>query len=172
MHVITKNIQKTRSFGLKYAPLVKLPGFVPTPSNSNWRCVSVHFPKKIIFRIKYSKKEKKQKTNEQSKTKTICINLHTQYHIALAPISMIYQTENIERICNRDLVQLSPLLECDPTVCLPEKSKVTPEHARGWLKFSLGDKPSGHTPTRVIIGILYRIFLHQTPSNRIPAALR
>jgi hypothetical protein len=30
----------------------------------------------------------------------------------------------------------------------------------------------GHTPTRVIIGILYRIFLHQTPSNRIPAALR
>jgi hypothetical protein len=34
------------------------------------------------------------------------------------------------------------------------------------------DKPSCHTPTRVIIGILYRIFLHQTPSNRIPAALR
>ena len=33
-------------------------------------------------------------------------------------------------------------------------------------------KPSGHTPTRVIIGILYRIFLHQTPSNRIPAAFR
>ena len=67
-----------------------------------------------------------------------------------------------------DLIQLSPLLECDPTVCLPEKSKVT----RGWLNFSRGDKPSGHTPTRVIIGILYRIFLHQTPSNRIPAALR
>ena len=42
----------------------------------------------------------------------------------------------------------------------------------GWPYFSLGDKPSGHTTTRVIIGILYRIFLHQTPSNRIPAALR
>jgi hypothetical protein len=38
------------------------------------------------------------------------------------------------------IYQLSPLLECEPTVCLPEKSKVT-----------LGDKPSGHTPTRVII---------------------
>jgi hypothetical protein len=37
---------------------------------------------------------------------------------------------------------------------------------------SRGDKPLGHTPTRVIIGILYRIFLPQTPSNGIPAALR
>ena len=155
MHVITKNIQKTRSFGLKYAPLVKLPGFVPTPSNSNWRCVSVHFPKKIIFRIKYSKKEKKQKTNEQSKTKKICINLYTQYHIALAPISMIYQTENIERICNRDLVQLSPLLECDSTVCLPEKSKVTREHARGWLNFSLGDKHSNKGDNWYIISNIF-----------------
>ena len=71
-----------------------------------------------------------------------------------------------------DLIQLSPLLECDPTVCLPEKSKVTRGLTRGWLNFSRGDKPSGHTPTRVIIGISYRIFLHQTPSNRIPAALR
>jgi hypothetical protein len=43
---------------------------------------------------------------------------------------------------------------------------------RGWSNFSRGDKSSGHTPTRVIIGILYRILLHQTPSNRIPAALR
>ena len=67
-----------------------------------------------------------------------------------------------------DLIQLSPLLECDPTVCLPEKSKVT----RGWPNFSRGDNPSGHTPTRVIIGILYQIFLHHTPNNRIPAALR
>ena len=25
------------------------------------------------------------------------------------------------------IYQLSPLLECDPTVCLPEKSKVTPK---------------------------------------------
>jgi hypothetical protein len=67
-----------------------------------------------------------------------------------------------------DLIQLSPLLECDPTVCLPKKSKVT----RKWPNFSRGDKPLGHTPTRVIIGILYQIFLHQTPSNRIPAVLR
>jgi len=37
---------------------------------------------------------------------------------------------------------------------------------------SRGDNPSGHTPTGVIIGILYRVFLHQTPSNRIPTALR
>ena len=66
------------------------------------------------------------------------------------------------------IIQLSPMLECDPTVCLPEKSKVV----RGWLNFSRGDKQSGHTPTRVITGILYRIFLHQTSSNRIPAALR
>ena len=28
------------------------------------------------------------------------------------------------------------------------------------------------TPTRMIIGILYRIFLHQTSSNRTPADLR
>jgi hypothetical protein len=68
--------------------------------------------------------------------------------------------------------QLSPLLECDPTVCLPEKSKVTRGLSRGLPNFSRGDKPSSHTPTRVIIGILYRIFLHQTPSNSIPAALR
>jgi hypothetical protein len=61
---------------------------------------------------------------------------------------------------HHDIMQLSPLLECDPTVCLPEKSKVT----RGWPNFSRGDKPSSHTPTRVIIGILYRIFLHQIPS--------
>ena len=52
------------------------------------------------------------------------------------------------------IIQLSPLLECDPMICLPEKSKVT----RGWPNFSRGDKPSGHTPTRVIIGIIYRIF--------------
>jgi hypothetical protein len=64
------------------------------------------------------------------------------------------------------IYQLSPLLECDPTVCLPEKSKVT----RGLaiivcnvarrsiniydvvnILFSLGDKLSGHTPTRMII---------------------
>ena len=32
-------------------------------------------------------------------------------------------------ICN--IIQLSPLLECDPTVCLPEKSKVTRGFARG-----------------------------------------
>ena len=38
------------------------------------------------------------------------------------------------------IYQLSPLLECDPTIYLPSKSY-----------FSLGDKPSGHTPTRVII---------------------
>ena len=62
---------------------------------------------------------------------------------------------------SHDIIQLSPLLGCDPTVYL-----------LGWPNFSRGDKPSGHTPTRVIIGILYRIFLHQTPSNRIPAALR
>jgi hypothetical protein len=42
----------------------------------------------------------------------------------------------------------------------------------GWPIFSRGDKLLGHTPTRVIIGISYRIFLHQTPINRIPAALR
>jgi hypothetical protein len=29
------------------------------------------------------------------------------------------------------IYQLSPLLECDPTVCLPEKSKVTRGLARG-----------------------------------------
>jgi hypothetical protein len=45
-----------------------------------------------------------------------------------------------------DNIQLSPLLECDPTFCLTQKSRVT----QG----------------------LYRIFWHQTPSNRIPAALR
>jgi hypothetical protein len=71
-----------------------------------------------------------------------------------------------------DTMQLSPLLECDPTVCLPEKSKVTRGLGRGWPNFSRRNKSSGHTPTRVIIGILYRIFLHQTPSNRIPAAFR
>ena len=49
---------------------------------------------------------------------------------------------------------------------------VTRGDAPGWLSLSRGDKPSGHTPTRVIIGLLYRIFLHQTPSNRIPVALR
>ena len=70
------------------------------------------------------------------------------------------------------IIQLSPLLECDPTVCLLEKSKVTQGIAQGWPNFSRGDKPSVHTPTRVIIGILYRIFLHQTTSNRIPAALQ
>ena len=63
---------------------------------------------------------------------------------------------------NCDIIQLPPLLEGDPTVCLPEKSKVTQGETNR----------RGHTPTRVIIGILYRIFLHQTPSNRIPAALR
>ena len=74
---------------------------------------------------------------------------------------------------NRGIIQLSPLLECDPTVCLPVKSKVTRGLARGWPTFSRGDKQSGHTPTRVIIGILYRISLLQTPpNNRIPAALR
>jgi hypothetical protein len=36
------------------------------------------------------------------------------------------------------IYQLSPLLQCDPTVGLPEG-------------FSRGGKPSGHTPTRVII---------------------
>ena len=61
-----------------------------------------------------------------------------------------------------DLIQLSPLLECDPTVCL----SVTRQFVSVW------PDGLGHTPTRVIIGILYRIFLHQTPSNRIPAALR
>jgi hypothetical protein len=71
-----------------------------------------------------------------------------------------------------DTIQLSPLLECDPTVCLPEKSKVTRGLVRGWPNFSRGDTSSGHTPTRVIIGKLYRILLHQTPSNRIPVALR
>ena len=74
-------------------------------------------------------------------------------HNLLPPLDedpeMDSEFENIED----DNIQLSPLVECDPTVCLTEK-------------------PSGHTPTRVIIGILYRIFLHQTPSNRIPAALR
>jgi hypothetical protein len=35
-------------------------------------------------------------------------------------------------------VQLSPLLECDPTVCLPEKSKVTRGLARGWPNISRG----------------------------------
>ena len=35
---------------------------------------------------------------------------------------------------SHDIIQLSPLLECDPTVCLLEKSKVTP----GWP-----NKPSG-----------------------------
>ena len=70
------------------------------------------------------------------------------------------------------IIQLSPLLECDPTVCLPEKSKVTLGFGRWWPNFSRGDKPSGHTPTRVIIGMWYRICLHQTPRNRIPAALR
>jgi hypothetical protein len=64
------------------------------------------------------------------------------------------------------IYQLSPLLECDPTVCLPEKSKVTRglaiivcNVARGSINiydvvnilFSLGDKLSGHTPTRMII---------------------
>ena len=43
------------------------------------------------------------------------------------------------------IYQLSSLLECDPTVCLPEKNKVTRGQA------ALGDKPSSHTPTRVII---------------------
>jgi hypothetical protein len=73
---------------------------------------------------------------------------------------------------NKYILQLSPFMECDPMVCLLEKSKVTRGLARGWPNFSRGDKPSGHTPTRVIIGILYRIFLHQTPSNRISATLR
>jgi predicted membrane channel-forming protein YqfA (hemolysin III family) len=48
---------------------------------------------------------------------------------------------------NDKIYQLSPMLECDPTVCLPSKSWVT----LGWPYFSLGDKSSGHTPTRVII---------------------
>ena len=43
-----------------------------------------------------------------------------------------------------DIIQLSPFLECDPTVCLPEKSKVTLGLARGWPNFSRGDKPSYH----------------------------
>jgi hypothetical protein len=34
---------------------------------------------------------------------------------------------NMECCISLDIIQLSPLLECDPTVCLPEKSKVTRE---------------------------------------------
>ena len=68
-------------------------------------------------------------------------------------------------VLNNNHIQLSLLLECDPTVCLSEKSKVTRGLARGWPNFSRGDKQSGHTPTRVIIGILYRIFLHQKFSS-------
>jgi hypothetical protein len=86
-----------------------------------------------------------------------------KYHV-----TVFYQIRFKIFIWVYDIIQLSPLLECDPTVCLPEKIKVD----RGWPNFSRGDKPSGHTPTRVIIGILYRIFLHQTPSNRIPVTLR
>ena len=67
-------------------------------------------------------------------------------------------------LLRQNIIQLSPLLECDPTVCLQEKSMVTRELARGWPNFSRGDKPSDHTLTRVIIGILYRICLHQTPT--------
>jgi len=77
---------------------------------------------------------------------------------------------NVKR--RSSIIQLLPLLECDPTVCLPEKSKVTRGRARGWPNFSREDKPSGHTPSRVIIGILYRMFLHQTSSNRMPADLQ
>jgi hypothetical protein len=47
------------------------------------------------------------------------------------------------------IYQLSSLLECDPTVCLPEKNKVKSKVTRG--QAALGDKPSSHTPTRVII---------------------
>ena len=72
----------------------------------------------------------------------------------------------------KEIIQLSPLLECDPTVCLPEKSKVTRGLARGWHNFSKRDKSLGDTPIRVIIGMLFRVYLHQTPCNRIPAALR
>ena len=77
---------------------------------------------------------------------------------------------NVKR--RSSIIQLLPLLECDPTVCLPEKSKVTRGLVRGWPNFSREDKLLGHTPSRVIIGILYRIFLHQKPSNRIPAGLQ
>ena len=54
------------------------------------QCIS----QKLIFRLKYCKKKQKQKNKKakkQSKTKKVCINLSTQYHIALALISMIYQ---------------------------------------------------------------------------------
>jgi hypothetical protein len=86
-----------------------------------------------------------------------------------------------------NLIQLSPLLECDPTVFLPEKSKVTPYkylesdlikdchmifiHSLGQpviirshskVHRSRGNPKEiptwASTPTRVIIGILYRIF--------------
>ena len=53
---------------------------------------------------------------------------------------------------------LSLLLEYDPTVCLPEKSNVTRGLVRGWPSFSLGDKPSGHIPTMVIIDIFIEYF--------------
>ena len=49
------------------------------------------------------------------------------------------------------IYQSSPLLECDPTVCLPSKSQVTLGQVLGSPYSSLRDKPSGHTPTRVII---------------------
>jgi hypothetical protein len=47
------------------------------------------------------------------------------------------------------IYQLSPLLECDPTVCLPEKGKVTRGLAQGWPNFSRGDKPSGPASRKV-----------------------
>jgi hypothetical protein len=81
-----------------------------------------------------------------------------------------------------DIIQLSPFLECDPTVCLPEKRKVTqlfegrqtvgssliyyrwPKCFEIFLIFPLIFETSSDW--------LYRIFLHQTPSNRIPTALQ
>ena len=99
----------------------------------------------------------------------------TASHTMILPSSMgclTWKNSIYRSLGYSNLIQLSPLLECDPTVCLPEKGKVTRGLAQGWPNFSRGDKPSGHTPTSVIIGILYWIFLHQTPSNRIPAALR
>jgi hypothetical protein len=48
-----------------------------------------------------------------------------------SPGTLVSSTNKFD---SHDIIQLSPLLECDPTVCLLEKSKVT----RGWP-----NKPSG-----------------------------
>jgi hypothetical protein len=57
-----------------------------------------------------------------------------------------WSTQRQQSTCRKSLtniMQLSPLLDCDPMVCLPEKSKVTREIARVWPNFLRGDKPSG-----------------------------